>query len=324
AQVGMRDAPDPRVNLEVALVRLVHPEADDAPAALLARIERLEGSTVAGTGDAPRAASAPTPTANGSPTGAALAARAAAVPTGRPTPAVDPPAEPHEPPAPVAAADQPPPPGPTGSRPTLGALRRRSGSPEPAPEPAPVDPTAQPGPVADVEEHPAVSSVPVAHPSEVSPSTAPSAAAPFPSRDQLVQAWGDHVIGRLRPKAKALYQAGRFIAADGERAQFGLPNEIHRNRCEDMRSEVEAALADQFGRPVPLVLVVDGMSAPPPAAESGGPTGGPGAPPADAAAAADDGGDLADFDADNLEVVEIDNSAEARLLQAFPGAEEVV
>ncbi|HEX7443388.1 MAG TPA: DNA polymerase III subunit gamma/tau, partial [Acidimicrobiales bacterium] len=62
AQVGMRDAPDPRVNLEVALVRLVHPEADDSPAALLARIERLEASTVAGTGDAPRAASAPTPT----------------------------------------------------------------------------------------------------------------------------------------------------------------------------------------------------------------------------------------------------------------------
>ena len=170
--------------------------------------------------------------------------------------------------------------------------------------------------------------MPVAHPSEVSPSTVPTSAAPFPSRDQLVQAWGDHVIGRLRPKAKALYQAGRFIAADGERAQFGLPNEIHRNRCEDMRSEVEAALADQFGRPVPLVLVVDGMSAPPPAAESGGPTGGPtggpGAPPADAAAPADDGEDLADFDADNLEVVEIDNSAEARLLQAFPGAEEVV
>ena len=91
--------------------------------------------------------------------------------------------------------------------------------------------------------------------------------------------------------------------------------------------EGEAALADQFGRPVPLVLVVDGVSAPPPAAETAGPTdgptGGPGIPATDAAVPADDG-DLADFDADNLEVVEIDNSAEARLLQAFPGAEEVV
>ena len=44
AQVSMRDAPDPRVNLEVALVRLAHPEADDSSGALLARIERLESA----------------------------------------------------------------------------------------------------------------------------------------------------------------------------------------------------------------------------------------------------------------------------------------
>ena len=55
AQVDMRDAPDPRVNLEVALVRLAHPEADDSPEALLARIERLE----AGARTAPSAPGAP-------------------------------------------------------------------------------------------------------------------------------------------------------------------------------------------------------------------------------------------------------------------------
>ena len=42
AMVAMRDALDPRITLEVALVRLTHPEADDDPAALLERIERLE------------------------------------------------------------------------------------------------------------------------------------------------------------------------------------------------------------------------------------------------------------------------------------------
>ena len=151
----------------------------------------------------------------------------------------------------------------------------------------------------------------------------------FPTRDQLDQAWGDQVIGRLRPKAKALFQAGRFVGADGERAQFGLPNEIHRNRCEAVRPEVEAALADQFGRPVPLVLVVDGSpgtvpSAAPEAAGSAGDPSKPAAAPAPADELEDFGEDLADFDADNLEVAEIDNSAEARLLQAFPGAEEVV
>ena len=323
AQIGMRDAPDPRVNLEVALVRLTYPEADDSPAALLARVERLEASGARG--DDTVAASPPaTPPTTASATGAALAARAAAVPTGRPAPPVEPPAEP---PAPDIVADEPPPSGPVGARPPLGAVRRQS-----APSGPPGDAAAPSGAGDGAGEPPVDRSEPVAHPSELAPSSVPTSSAPFPSRDQLVQAWGDHVIGRLRPKAKALFQAGRFVGADGDRAQFGLPNETHRIRCEAMRAEVEAALADQFGRPVPLVLVVDGTPAPqptPPADET--PVGSqtaaaarPAAPDPPAPAADDDAEDLADFDVGALEVAEIDNSAESRLLQAFPGAEEVV
>jgi DNA polymerase-3 subunit gamma/tau len=166
-----------------------------------------------------------------------------------------------------------------------------------------------------------VTAQPVAHPSEASAPSVPDASRPFPSRDELVQAWGDHVIGRLRPKAKALFQAGRFVSAEGGRAQFGLPNDIHRNRCEDMRPEVEAALADQFGRPIPLVLVVDGAPGAPVEPTDDGPEPNPPAPPV--ASDPHDDEDLAVFEADDLQVAEIDNSAEARLLQAFPGAEEV-
>ena len=328
AQVQMRDAPDPRVNLEVALVRLVHPEADDSPASLLARIERLEASGPPAPTAAAPAASPPVPVPpSGSATGAVLAARAAAVPAGRPVappetegPPQQEPASPPAagPPAPGPEAE-PPATAPGGPRPTLGAHRRRSAPPAPRTASVPAGSVGADGP-------PAPSAEPVAHPSEVSPSTVPTSSVPFPSRDQLVQDWGDHVIGRLRPKAKALYQAGRFVAADGERAQFGLPNEIHRNRCEDMRAEVEAALADQFGRPIPLVLVVDGAAGPSAPAAGHRPDD-PSAPTASAAPPADredEMEDLADFDADNLEIAEIDNSAEARLLQAFPGAEEVV
>jgi DNA polymerase-3 subunit gamma/tau len=322
AQVAMRDAPDPRVNLEVALVRLAHPEADDSPAALLARIERLEqsaGPVHAGTPSTPAPRATPRIPPSTPPPGAALAARAEAAPTGRPVPAED--ERPVET-TPTPSAEVPPatearPPGPVGPRPTLGAHRRRS---------APVDAPAG----AAVEDDVPPPSEPVAHPSEVAPVPAPAAAAaasaPFPSRDELVQAWGDQVIGRLRPKAKALFQAGRFVGCDGERAEFGLPNLIHRNRCEEMRAEVEAALADQFGRPIPLVLVVDtapGSPAPtvPPAAGDV-PTDQAAAPRADGPV--EDEGDLADFDDAVLEVAEVDNSAEARLFQAFPGAEEVV
>src|SRR5438067_8334032 len=50
ALVDMREAPDPRVLLEVALVRLCHPEADTSLDALVQRIERLGRAVAAGGG----------------------------------------------------------------------------------------------------------------------------------------------------------------------------------------------------------------------------------------------------------------------------------
>ena len=86
--VEMRHAPDPRVLLDVALVRLTSPTADTSAASLLARIERLERAVA---GDGPLPAAAPRPSGDGPPaagparaTGAeaaaasGLAARAAA------------------------------------------------------------------------------------------------------------------------------------------------------------------------------------------------------------------------------------------------------
>jgi len=54
ALLAMRDAPDPRVTLEVAIVRVTRPELDTSPAALVERVERLE-----------RGASTPQPTGSG-------------------------------------------------------------------------------------------------------------------------------------------------------------------------------------------------------------------------------------------------------------------
>jgi DNA polymerase-3 subunit gamma/tau len=63
ALVAMREAPDPRVVLEVALVRLTRPEADTSTAALLERIERLERAmtTQGPAGPRPPASDAPHP-----------------------------------------------------------------------------------------------------------------------------------------------------------------------------------------------------------------------------------------------------------------------
>jgi DNA polymerase-3 subunit gamma/tau len=347
AQVTMRDAPDPRVSLEVALVRLAHPEADDSPGAILARIERLE--------------SAGGPVTH------------AEVPPAASQPAV----KPAESPAPEGGGSSGPISGPTSgpARKTLGAVRRQSA---PAPvEDAPVEEIpAEPNPAAAI-------SSPAQEP-EVPTTPAESASAPdsttesFPTRDQLVQAWGDHIIGRLRPKAKALFQAGRFVGVEGDQAIFGLPNEIHRTRCDEVRGEIEAVLSEHFGLPVRLALTVDAgasvdlepaldRSANPPSPASRAPARSPSPAPrppteppgepgtsgsvptvarstgsADSVGTAvtvgsaayvdsevhgeepDESEDFSAFDESQLgAVADVDNSAQARVLQAFPGAEEV-
>jgi len=181
ALIDMRESPDPRVTLEVALVRLSRPDADTSPAALVERIERLE-----------RTAADPT--------------HAPAVAEARKA---------------VRKAPPPPPPPP-----------KSGGNPGPAAKPA-----------------------------------APKAKAKLdlPTRDELTLAWGDRVLDQLSPKAKALYKPGRFTQVDGDAAVYALPNPVHVQRCERVRSDVEGALAAEFGRPVPLRLVVDeASSAPPP------------------------------------------------------------
>jgi DNA polymerase-3 subunit gamma/tau len=313
SQVDMREALDARVSLEVALVRLAHPEADESPEAMLVRIERLERQERQ-PGGAAAPASTPSPVAPPLPT-------APPVPTD-----------------PVTAPGPSPSPGATAARKTLGAVQRESAPP--------ARPAADPPVVSD--GGPATPPPPAA--ATASPEAASGSGRAFPTRDQLVQAWGDHILGRLRPKAKALFQAGRFVGAEDGKAVFGLPNDTHRERCEAIRGDVEPALTEYFGMPVVLSLVVE--------SDAGGRAedalrAGPGAPPeartgARAGAGAgrgiptplvqtspssggspdtddEDTGDMASFrDSELGAVVNVDNSAEARVLEAFPGAEEIL
>ena len=388
AQVAMRDAPDPRVNLEVALIRLTHPEADDSPGALLARIERLEAAGRAqtpapeGTRPAHGVAAGATASASAS-AGAAVAAVAAAPVAAAPVAAVTAPSAPAPAsPAPASPEATAPAAHPGKGKKTIGAAIRGSAPSAGGADPGPAaqtstEPPVPPGPPTGTTTAPAGAGGP-----RESAAAAPVNPESFPTRDQLVQAWGDHIIGRLRPKAKALFQAGRFVGVDGDRAVFGLPNDMHRTRCEDVRGDVEAALSEHFGQPVGLTLVVDpgrvegpastdGTSPdlapaappaarpsspgaqegtdeppvdppPPPSASdptgpepprrpnqdrhSGRPSGDEGQHQQDGEAGErDEEDDLSAFDESELgEIADIDNSAEARVLQAFPGAEEVL
>jgi DNA polymerase-3 subunit gamma/tau len=120
ALMQMREALDPRVSLEVALVRVARPETDASPAALLERIERLErgaAPTTRSPGDSPRPVRGESPDEH-----------AAVDPAPTPAPA-----------APDAAS---------GPKPALGALKKKAAA-APAAAPAQQD-TPGPAPAARV------------------------------------------------------------------------------------------------------------------------------------------------------------------------------
>jgi DNA polymerase-3 subunit gamma/tau len=326
AQVDMREAPDPRVHLEVVLIRLTHPEADDSPAALLERIERLERGGAAGTPAAP------------SPPGAVDPARPE---PSRPSPSRARKTEPPAPsdPAPIpkdsaaasaapSDASSPALSGPDLARQTLGALKKQSTgrkAPGRLEAAAPPNPTPALG-ATDTLLPP--SGPPPGSTVAVAANGVASAGTKELSRDELVQLWGDGLLASLPNKARARFRVGRFVAVDGATAVFALPNETHRSYCEEVRAEVESALGQHFGTAVPLRLVVEeeADTAVPP---RGGAPASRGAADAGLAASDDDahnnGPDLLDpvVLAAETELAGKGLSPEERLKQAFPGAEQV-
>ena len=273
AQVDMRDIPDQRVHLEVSLIKLTHPQADDSTVALLERVERLERALAEGGGaggagpltetmpartlEAPPAApGGPSPTRAGAPE-----ARRTKEKTPPPAPGEvgegrggaplnsDPRSSPAGP-APSGGES-----GPDLARRTLGAVRRQSGSSGGTPR------TDAPGNSASGPRRDIDVAAPQSSPDVVSTSAPPvkttGAIATAPSRDELVQVWGDGLLAQLPNRARARFRVGRFLDVDGATAVFALPNETHRSYCEEVRLDVEAALATRFGTAVPIRLVVD-------------------------------------------------------------------
>ena len=309
ALVDMRDAPDAQVVLEIGLVRAVRPDLDSGSGseALAERISALDRAL------------------SGAPAFPRPTARQESV-----APAPAPAAAPDTAAAATAAGDGGERRGDAaGSRPSLGAVRRSKQAPAPAPV-APsvaVDDASSDGAVSDDAAPPA----PIAP-----PSSGRAASTAGVDRDSLTEAWGDGILRALPARAKALYSAGRFVSVDDTGAHFALPNAAHRDRCVEMAPAVEAKLAEHFGTPVTLVLEVDddaagppsGGAAPPraPGPTDGGGGGGSsrravgGADPAD-----DEAFDPSDYADQPAAADEGDQAqaAEARLLEAFPGASEV-
>ena len=297
ALVDMRQAPDPRVDLEVALGRLTRRDLDTDLGALLERIERLERhgpSAPAGTGgdDGPAPPASSPARSSGDPTSGHERARAAIAQIQAKQAEAEPPlspqdsaAQPHDTPPVVqdsesgasSTSDRAP-------RPTLGAMRagNTTSTPSTAPETA--------------EAH----------------SDRDEVDASLPSRDEMVIAWADAILADLPNRARIRFQAGRFIANDAHNVVFALPDQIQLNRCEEVRDSVDDALRQHFGRPVPMRLAIDDESTATP----------PDLQPAPSAPAASDHGETID---PGVPINEEAATQEAisNLMAAFPDSELV-
>ena len=211
ALVDMRRSPDPRVDLEVALVRLTASAAAGSgdPAdleALTRRVEQLE---------------------------AALAERGV-------------------PPVPRTGGSPPPPLPPPRTGPAAegrARLAAATAAAEPSPPTVPTPPPAAGSDGGGAAEAGSTAQV---------VGQVPTDTATTLTRDELVLAWGDDLLDRLGRKARARFSAARFVAVEDGTAVMALPNEPHMRRCEDMRPELEKALADRFGVAVPVRLIVEG------------------------------------------------------------------
>ena len=273
AFVGIQDALDPRIPLEVALVRLTRDDADVSLSSLADRISRLERDGVvvavdpalASPGPA-RPTAPPPPVANDTDDEQADTSRMPAAGS-RPadvarqelarrsgTEEASRPGLPAE----RAAASRPARPARPGSAPAQKA---------PAVVAAPA-PTAEPEPVAEVAPAPAPHAAPEpvteAAPSAPEPTPAATVPAPtggaMPALVDLTRIWSDTLLPALPQRSRARFSGGHWVEVVDGVAVFGLPNEPHATRCEELRPEVESVLSAHFGAAVAIRLVVDGSS----------------------------------------------------------------
>ncbi len=324
AIVDMRQAADPRVPLEVALIRLTTPSADTSVQALVERIDDLERRL-----------------ARGIPAGGAPAAPAAPVPAASPgsdTPApATPVVEPHPEPAPTSGAasspaeiraqlaarkgdapsapTRPAPPKPptrpgAPSRPGSGDSSPSAPAATPAPAPAPSS-AAPPAPAAPVSEPSAPTTAPA-------PAPAPAAGGGTVTLEQLAAAMTESVLPTLSGMTKSLYGGGRFVGEADGKFQFALDNVPDRvlPRAQAALADVEAALSVRVGQPVSVHLTNGGEGSSSAPSSSGTPA------PTPVVAADTDQDERDHIDVSDLEdATDVSTSGVDKLVQAFPGAE---
>ena len=323
ALVGMREAPDPRVDLDLALVRLTNPDMAPTLRSLADRVERLERSGGAPPGGPPADPGRGGP-APGAPPGHRQSReeraerRSAQVAAVRETIARASPAQPGggagvppggqaPPPAGRETSGLGAPPAPEEEPRAAGASDAAAGCADAAgprpPEPSPAE-GSRPRGASD-----AAAARPAARPA--GGGVAPAAAPPPPDRDEAVLAWAAEVLPALPRTARAVLANGRFLPNGPGALRVALRTPGLLDRCARHRQEVEAAFGRCFDRPVTVEFVRDDGSVPDP------PSGGPGC---SAIGSRLLGEVLASAPRRPSRAAEEDRSGIVQVQQAFPGS----
>lgn len=303
--------PDPRIVVEVALVRLARPDTDRSLDALAARLDNLERAVQEGIPSGPRTSTpaesaGPGQTASPSSTGPASSAGSAPPQSGGPSnPSSDeqgpernvgegglePPqptaqagpasaaravlakeaGAPPEAQAPAGAAEQQAAQSTKPGKQTLGALTRNQGanaanpaSTAPAAPSAPQPRSAPAAEGAEPAEQQTISPAGNGGPSPASPSQAPApspAGGASPDLSTLQTAWNETVLGALPVPVRSRWRGGRWQQVAEGTAQFAVSNEWHKKACDEGKRDVEQALAQHFGAPLAVEIVIDGGGA---------------------------------------------------------------
>ncbi|MGB5760789.1 MAG: hypothetical protein WBM50_27995, partial [Acidimicrobiales bacterium] len=67
----------------------------------------------------------------------------------------------------------------------------------------------------------------------------------------------------VRQKVRVRFKGGRVLSVEGTTVVFGVPTAIHRDRCAEVKDEIEQAFSAHFGQRVTLEVVVDDTAPPP-------------------------------------------------------------
>jgi DNA polymerase III subunit gamma/tau len=230
AGVSMRDALDPRVNLEVALVKLVRPDLDSAASAIMARLDRLEAGGIP-VPPATIASAAPTEPASAPPSQIAPAPPTPKVVTASPTasPGFSPEAA-----GPTAGPTAGP--GASGARAVLAA--KNGGRSTPTSTPTSSAAPAKTPPSSDTSGQ--------AQPVPAAPGGADLVG--------IKDAWMAAIDSRM---TKAMFTTGTLVSLTNGVATFALPNEVTLQRCRERVADVAAALSNVVGSPTQVGLIVD-------------------------------------------------------------------